>query len=493
MLKKAVAYCRVSSKEQEKEGFSIPAQQKLLREYADRNGIDIIREFADAETAKSTGREQFGEMIEFLRRAQARIILVEKTDRLYRNFRDYVTLDDFDVEIHLVKEGEVLSKDSASHQKFIHGIKVLMAKNYIDNLSEEVKKGLYEKAANGQYPGQAPTGYLNDRDRRIMVIDPERAPLVRKMFELYATRDYTLDMLFDWAKSNGLWSKYGKPLSRGNIERILKNPVYYGGFVYGGKLYKGIHEPIVTKQLWDDVQAAFGRHNKIMTKRKDDFAFAGLLTCAGCGCAVVAELKKGRYVYYHCSGSKRDCSIGKEYVREEVLAEQFSDIMASIRVDDETIGRIVGALKASATEKNKFRDEAIAGLRQKSDTLRARIDKAFVDKLDGRITEAFWLSHANRWQEELAAIECEIAAYSKADVPYYEWGKWILELGQNAHRLYLRGTNDDKRYLLNLVKSNFSLRGATIEYKLRSPFNQMAEWALKSRSAPPIGRPPNLF
>ena len=143
----SVLYARVSSKEQEKEGFSIPAQLRLLKDYAGKNDLRIVREFINIETAKQAGRANFGEMIGFLPKNPAvKIILVEKTDRLCRNFKDYVTIDDLDLEIHLVKEGEVLSKDSKSHQKFIRGTRVLLAKNYIDNLSEEVKKGMREKA-----------------------------------------------------------------------------------------------------------------------------------------------------------------------------------------------------------------------------------------------------------------------------------------------------------------------------------------------------------
>lgn len=110
--------CR--SKEQEKEGFSIPAQLKLLNEYAQANGFLVVREFVDVETAKAAGRTNCREMVKFLEaNPHVKTLLVEKTDRLYRNFRDYVTLEDLDLEIHLVKEGEILSKDARSHVKFI--------------------------------------------------------------------------------------------------------------------------------------------------------------------------------------------------------------------------------------------------------------------------------------------------------------------------------------------------------------------------------------
>jgi len=124
----AVIYARVSSKEQEEEGFSVPAQLKLLREYAALKGFTVINDFIDIETAKQSGRTNFGRMVDYLKgNKDCRTILVEKTDRLYRNFTDYVALDGLDVEIHLVKENSTLSKDSRSHEKFIHGIKVLMA------------------------------------------------------------------------------------------------------------------------------------------------------------------------------------------------------------------------------------------------------------------------------------------------------------------------------------------------------------------------------
>jgi site-specific DNA recombinase len=158
----AVLYARVSSKEQEKEGFSIPSQRKLLLDYATKREFLVAHEFIDVETAKQSGRKAFGEMIAYLRKhPDCRTVLVEKTDRLYRNFKDYVVLDELDIETHFVKEGVVLSKDSRSHDKFIHGIKVLMAKNYVDNLGEESKKGMLQKAEDGFWPNQAPVGYRN--------------------------------------------------------------------------------------------------------------------------------------------------------------------------------------------------------------------------------------------------------------------------------------------------------------------------------------------
>jgi site-specific DNA recombinase len=126
---RVVLYARVSSKDQAKEGFSIPAQLRLLREYAASKGFVIADEFTDVETAKESGRTNFGKMLAYLKKHArvCRTILVEKTDRLYRNIKDYGTVDELDVEIHLVKENEIISRDSRSSEQFVHGIKVLMA------------------------------------------------------------------------------------------------------------------------------------------------------------------------------------------------------------------------------------------------------------------------------------------------------------------------------------------------------------------------------
>ena len=187
----AVIYASVSSKEQDKEGFSIPAQLKLLKEYAAANGFMVAQEYVDVETAKQSGRTAFGEMVAYLKGHPAvRVMLVEKTDRLYRNLKDWVTVDELDVEIHFPKEGVVLSRESRSSEKFMHGIKVLMAKNYVDNLSEETRKGMLEKAEQGIWPSFAPLGYRNldgPDGKKIIAPDPDVAPIISKLFDWYAT------------------------------------------------------------------------------------------------------------------------------------------------------------------------------------------------------------------------------------------------------------------------------------------------------------------
>src|SRR6266567_3074644 len=231
--KQAVVYARVSSKEQEKEGFSIPAQLKLLKEYAAAQGFAVTQEYVDVETAKQTGRAAFGEMVEYLKAHRAvRVMLVEKTDRLYRNLKDWVTVDELEVEIHFPKEGVVLSRESRSSEKFMHGIKVLMAKNYIDNLSEEARKGMQEKAEQGLWPTIAPLGYRNvlgPDGKKIIEANPVIGPVIANLFAWYSDGTLSLRDAAEKARALGLASRVtGGAVPVSKIHQILRNPIYAG-------------------------------------------------------------------------------------------------------------------------------------------------------------------------------------------------------------------------------------------------------------------------
>src|SRR4051812_26557418 len=213
----AFSYARVSSREQEREGYSIPAQRKLLAEYARARGFRIEREFIDIESAKNPGRKEFTKMVRLLESDTAcRIVLVEKTDRLYRNRTDALAFEGLiekrGAEIHLVKEARVIGKDSRSQDKFMHDIHVAVAKHYVENLKEEVKKGMREKAEQGIYPGRAPIGYRNNSLTRAIDVDSERSPMVKRIFELYASGTHSLTTL-----RKAVLNEFGVKLARSYI------------------------------------------------------------------------------------------------------------------------------------------------------------------------------------------------------------------------------------------------------------------------------------
>jgi site-specific DNA recombinase len=474
----SVAYARVSSKEQEKEGYSIPAQLKSLRSYAAASNLQIMNEFIDVETAKETGRSGFARMLDcFKKNSGCRILLVEKTDRLYRNLKDWVTIDELDLEIHFVKENVILSGDSRSSEKFMHGIKVLMAKNYIDNLSEETRKGMSEKAAQGFWPSFAPLGYRNviaPNGRKIIEPDPTLAPIIARIFERYATGQYSLADMTKMSRTDGMvFRGSNDAVPRATINKILRNRLYTGDFSWDGKTYAGTHAPLVTRDLWERVQGTLdrkraSRHRKV----KHDFAFSGLISCGHCGCSLVGEIKKGRYVYYHCTGYKGKCP--EPYTREEVLEERFAELLRSLVIDVEVLGWVTEALRQSHGDAKREHDAAIARLQAESDRLQCRVDGMYMDKLDGRIDVAFFDRKSSEWRREQDRLLLAMHEHQNANQTYLDEGIELLELSQRAASLFQRQEPREKRRLLNFLLSNCSWKDDCLTPIFRQPFDMLA-------------------
>jgi site-specific DNA recombinase len=478
--RQAVLYARVSSKEQEKEGFSIPSQIKLLHGYAEAKNLDVAREFIDVETAKRAGRTGFGEMLAFLNRSSTcHILLVKKTDRLYRNLKDWVSLDEIKgLEIHLVKDNVVLSDDSCSNEKFMHGIKVLMAKNYIDNLSEETRKGMLEKAEQGQWPTLAPLGYRNvtgPEGKKVIERNPDVAPLIVRLFEWYATGTHSIEAVTQMALDAGLKFRRSKnKLPTATVHKILRNRAYTGRFDWKGKTYRGSYEPLITGELWDRVQAVLdGRHEKRHRKVKHDFAFSGLIACGHCGCSLVGEVKKGRYIYYHCTGYKGKCP--EPYTREEVLSGQFAEVLKGLTFDDEILGWLREALRESHGDEKRFHEEAVERLRAGYDRLQNRLDAMYVDKLDGKIDEGFYDRRAGEWRSEQDRLLRAVEEHQAANRTYLDEGVQLLELASRAYDLFVKQEPREQRRLLDFLLSNCTWKDNRLAVTYRQPFDLIAD------------------
>ncbi len=475
-MSRAVIYARVSSKEQADEGFSIPAQLKLLRRYAADNEFEIAREFVDVETAKRTGRTGFDEMVQYLRRAKGRgALLVEKTDRLYRNLRDYVTLDELGPEIHFVKESFVLSEDSRSSEKFMHGIKVLMAKNYIDNLSEETSKGMQEKAEQGTWPSWAPLGYENVTvgDQRKVVPHPQKAPIVAKMFEWYAAGNCSLDAVRDRAIKEGLVGRRGQPPSKSTVASILRNVFYTGWFEWKGQRIEGDHGAVISTDLFERAQAAFKKDGKPSRRESHSFPYAGLLTCDHCGCAVTAERKKGKYVYYHCTGGRGNCD--KPYIREEQLEDLFGGIVQAVVIDVETAEWMRQVLRESHADEEAYHSGQIAELQKQYADLQTKMDRAYEDLLDRKISEELWERKSEEWRRAQVSVRAAIERHEGANQCYFDEGFRILGLAQRAYDLWREQEAKERRKLLDILLSNCTFDGERLRGTYTKPFCWLAE------------------
>jgi site-specific DNA recombinase len=483
----ALLYARVSSKDQEQEGYSIPAQLKMLREYARSHDMQILQEFVDVETAKATGRKQFGEMVRFLQKhSTCKTLLVEKTDRLYRNFRDYVTLEELGIEIHLPKEGQVIGKNSKSQAKLVHGIQLVIAGNYIENLREEVKKGMREKAEQGIYPSRPPLGYRNNKAERTIETNLETAPYVKRIFELYATGQYSLSKL-----RKQIRIETGQTYQKGYLHKLLKNPFYAGLFLWEGKTYKGTHDLLIPPSWWQEVQLVLKGHNR-PKYRKHDFPFSGLLTCAHDECRVTAERKKGKYTYYRCTGYRGKCAL--PYFREEELGMRLGQILKDIYIPDDVVACIQRSLQEDAQCSAVHRQTDRERLTQRLKAVRGRLDQIYVDKLDGKVPEDFWERKTAEWRTEEGNVLLALQGLEQSSPDRMLNATRILELANKSYFLYLTQNPAEQGKLLKMVLSNCAVDAVSLYPTYRKPFDviferaKTKEWcALRDSNSRPSG------
>jgi site-specific DNA recombinase len=489
LRRQGVVYARVSSAEQEKEGFSIPAQLRLLHEYAAQRGIEVVQEFVDVETAKKAGRANFNQMLAFLEESDGiRTVLVEKTDRLYRNFRDYVTIDDLDLEIHLVKESEILGRDSRSHQKFIHGIKVLMAKNYIDNLSEETRKGMSEKVAGGGFPHRAPMGYLNDSTTKTIIVDREKAPAIQRLFEWYASGEFSLRDIHARCVEDGLIFPGRKGIvSRSKIEYLLKNPFYVGQVRWAGRLYAGTHESIINQHLFDRVQARFLSHDRPRGSRPGkEFAFGGLMRCGECGYQVTAMLIKKRYVYYKCTNTGGKCT--QAYFNERDLAPAFESIVRRVELAPKVVDWVIRALKESVEDEAAYNDEEQAKVTRSLEEIRRKERMAWEDRSSGRITEDLWADMTSDWAAERSRLVETMRGHDRAQGQYLEVGVRIVEEARRVAAFY-EATDAEpaaRRHLLATILEDCQLKDGEVAPIFRPVWATVAAMAAEKEVPPSL-------
>ncbi|MHB1390008.1 MAG: recombinase family protein [Thermoleophilia bacterium] len=341
-------YLRVSTKEQaqtnETEGYSIAAQRKACAKYVQEKGWTLIDEYTDrGESARSAHRPMLQEMLKRVKEDKSiNAVVVHKIDRLARNLKDHVEITATLQKANCALVSVVENIEDTASGKLVEGIHAIVAEFYSSNLSAEVKKGMLEKVKQGGWPHQAPMGYKNLRDgtRNIatVVIDPETASHIEEAFKLYATGDFSLDhirdFLFDRGMKNIKNSK--KPLAMATVANLLTNPFYTGVVRYKGIEYPGQHEALITRQLFQKVQAIYEVRNQgsSVRTRKNPHYLKGTLFCAECGSRLSIDTAKGKYTYFFCLGTKRGrgCTHTKHTPAaeiEEEVEKLYEDVQMS--------------------------------------------------------------------------------------------------------------------------------------------------------------------
>ncbi|MEZ4211122.1 MAG: recombinase family protein [Candidatus Paceibacterota bacterium] len=361
---KYVLYARKSTDSDEIQALSIDSQVKEMLQIAEREELEIVDIRREAHSAKDSGqRPVFKEIIEDIRRGRFNGIIVWHPDRLSRNAGDLGTLVDLmDQKLLIQIKTYGQNFTNSPSEKFLLMILCSQAKLENDNKSINVKRGLRAKVEMGLWPSVAPTGYLNEKrmDRKgHVLVDTERAPTIKKIFEKVAYEKWSGRKVYNWLKFdlNYKTAAGGKNLSLSNIYIILQNTFYYGMFEYpqkSGNWYQGKHDPLITKELFDQVQDQV--KSQFVRVENKEFAFTKLMFCGLCDSGITADekfkrQKNGnvhRYVYYKCSNSKdRTCKNG--YLEEKELIRQFGDLMDRIDLNE------IGIREKLRSEVEKFK------------------------------------------------------------------------------------------------------------------------------------------
>lgn len=489
---KTVLFCRVSSKEQEETGYSLPAQEKLLQSYAEKHTFEINKVFSISESASGQRqRETFRQMMVYVEKHGIKTIVCEKVDRLTRNFKDAVMIDEWleqdeERQVHLVKDSLILHKNSRSQEKLNWGIRILFAKNYIDNLSEEVKKGQKEKISQGWYPTRPPYGYLTigEKGHKTHILDNERAPLVRRMFELYATGNYSIKYLTEHMYTEGLRSPNGNKMVKSLVHRILTDIFYIGKFEWLGTMYQGKHEPLVSEELYNSVQRLL-RSKNTPKYSKHNYLYKALIRCKECGGVITWETAKG-HIYGHCNHYRKCKQVTwvKEYEVDEQIVTGFDTLKL---MSPRLVEWVRKALKESHNDQIQYRTTQIAELQKRQEQLRQRLDRLYEDKVDGSITQEFYKTKHQMWSQEFEEITQKLTGQDAANLKSYEMGLNIYDLSQRADELYKKATIEQKQQLLRLVFERLILDEGELEYAYTKPFELLVK-AVKQTNSSKVAR-----
>ena len=352
-------YARKSTDVEDKQVLSIEAQVTELREFVRREGFPIVEELIEKQSAKIPGRPIFNDMLERIENGEASGIISWHPDRLARNSIDGGKI------IYLVDTGKIRFLkfpqfwfENTPQGKFMLNIAFGQSKYFVDSLSENTKRGLRQKVRNGEYPGKAPVGYLNDVRTKSIVIDKKTAPFIKQAFEMFDTGKYRLMDITDFLAKHGITTT-GKKVLKNRISKIFNNPFYYGHFRYAGEIHEGTYEPIISRKLFEEVQNVLHKRSFPWHKVRIPKPFLGLFRCHECGMMFTGEDKtkfyRGTnrtvtYVYYRCTKKSKTRKCHQPFIRQEKLDSQLSDLLQKVSLRQDWKEKML--LKLNEEEQN---------------------------------------------------------------------------------------------------------------------------------------------
>jgi site-specific DNA recombinase len=448
--------------------------------------MTIVRWFEEQQTAAKRGRPVWNAMLRELRKGNARGVVIHKIDRSARNLKDWADLGeliDGGIEVHFANEALDLHSRGG---RLSADIQAVVASDYIRNLREETKKGIYGRLKQGFYPLPAPIGYRDNGAAKPKTIDPEKGPLVKKAFELYGSGQWSIPTLVEELFRRGLRNRTGGKVTQTGLHTVLRNPFYTGVMRIraSGQIYEGNHEALISKSLFDRVQDIL--HGRVGTKiNVHNFLFRRFISCADCGNALIGELQKGR-VYYRCH--TKACP--RASIREDAVCEAVSRKLCALTFSGREKTHLLERIKEMKASWIASREQEIQHLKIKVEQMTERLNRLTDVYLEGALDREMFEERKAALISERRALSDRCADYeaNRASVPD-ELRKFV-ELAGSAYSLYKEASVAKKRQLLRTVMSNCTLQQKCIEFTWRPPFREVAEREKETGGAPSkeIGR-----
>ena len=481
-MNKFFLYARKSTDEPDRQILSIEAQIHELKEFAEREHLEIVDTFIESQTAKEPGRPIFNQMLSLIEKGKANGVVAWHPDRLARNSVDGGRI------IYLIDIAKVVALkfptfwfEPTPQGKFMLSIAFGQSKYYVDNLSENVKRGLRQKVRRGEQSGQAPTGYLNDKANRVIVPDPARFKFVRELFEAYATGSHSLKETGNLLSARGLVSRNGNVLTISNIQMILRNPFYYGAFKFNGEVYQGKHKPAITKKLFDQCQSVMARKAHPTKRGKQKHILRGVFSCAECGCGITSEVQKG-HVYYRCTKKKGVCA--QPYVREELLASQITEYLQKISLSSAWANEMLTLLEKEQAETTHADADFVQNLKLKIKECEEKLDRLLDAHLEQTLSSEEYVAKKRVLLDSKIDFEQKLKDFERNGNRWLELCRAFIKDANQAEIVASEENLEAKRDFLLKVGSNPRLRARALFATPKKSFALLAEMPLGARSAP---------
>ena len=489
-MEKYILYARKSTDTEDKQVLSIDAQLAELRKFTRDNKLVVIDELIEKRTAKSPGRPIFNSMIKRIENGEANGILAWHPDRLARNSIDGGQI------IYLLDQTSlnylrfpVFQFENTSQGKFMLSIMFGQSKYYVDNLSENTKRGLRARVRNGDFPSQAPFGYLNDTRTKTVVLDKRYSPLVKELFERYAKGNQTMEKLAYFLQEKGAITSGGKTFKDDKVKSILQNPFYYGHFLYNGELHEGRHTPVISKALYDKVQQVIKTRGHTQKQTKPTTPFLGILRCAECGMSITSETKtktqkNGNFhswTYYRCSRKKRAVKCVEPAIREKDLLPQLSALLGEYEMSSEVYTFMTDKMTQDEQAESVGNASVLDDLRTQISHLNAK-QKILLDSyLDQDIDRQTFLAKKSEILSEKKSLEESLTNLQANQFAWLEPMRNWLETAKSI--CYLQANNDfdgkkavlSEIFGLNLFLSNKTLTQTPNGESPKTTFRKGAE------------------